>query len=141
MDGKEVIFSNIKLIVPDEDTPWELSRNKKTQYKDCQFSVFYDDDGQKEYYSGVKVFERKVNNVSKYSEPSIRNEGTSQSTQLKLVYADFKGKKIEEVSNHEFWAFLSSKPKAILKIREYEFTDPDTNITTITKKNMVEKFI
>jgi len=141
MDGKEVTVSKIELKIPSEDTPWELSKSKTTKYKKCIFSVFYDDEGQKEYYSGIKVFERKVNNVSKYSDPAIQNGGTTQVSQLKQTYAEFKGKKVEEVSLHEFFAFLNSKPRAVLKLKDFEFFDEKTNKKVITKKNIIDKFM
>lgn len=140
MDGKTVVIDKIEMVVPSIDTPWKISKSGKVKYKTCIFSVFYDTDGQKEYYSGVKVFERKEG-PKPYSEPTIQNHGTTQISQLKDVYAEFKGKTVEEVSLHEFYAFLNSKPKAVLEVREFKFYDDKTKQEVITKKNIIAKFV
>jgi hypothetical protein len=135
LDGKEVIIEDAKLLLPKPESAWDLSRDKKNRLKGCQFILFYDKDGQREYYSGVKVFPRDVNGVEKYSEPSIQNSDTTQAGALKMVYAKYKGKKVSEVSLNEFFAFLKSKPKALIQYKPFEY-DKKT-----TMKNIVVKFL
>lgn len=135
LDGKEVEITKVELVLPPADAPWKLSKNGKVKFKSCIFALYYDSEGQKEYYSGVKVFERVQNGVAKYSDPTIQNNATTQASHLKKTYADFKSKTSEEVSLHEFLSFLNSKPKAVIKGKEFEYEG------NIAKKNIVEKFI
>ena len=135
LDGKEVVITDVKVILPKPESEWQLSKNKKVKYKSCQFILFYDNDGQREYYSGMKVFEREEKGVKKYSEPVIQNNGKNQASSLKTVYAEYKGKKPEEISMYEFLSFLKSKPKAMIKSKEFEYDGK------ITNKNIVVKFL
>lgn len=135
LNGKTVTITDVKLILPPPEKEWELTKDKQKRYKSCQFILFYDDKGQREYYSGVKVFERKINGVSKYSDPTIHNNGKTQASALKKVYAEFKDKPIETVSLKELGSFLASKPKALVESKEFEFNDAKT------KKNIVVKFL
>jgi len=79
----------------------------------------------------MRVFERNGN----YSDPVIQNDGKTQASNLKNVYAQYKGKKSEEVSMYEFLNFLASKPKALIEAKEFEYDEK------ITKKNIVVKFL
>jgi len=133
LDGKTVVISDAKIILPKEETEWNLSRNKKCKYKQCKFIMFYDNEGQREYYSGIKMFERMVDGKSKLSEPNIQNDGKTQATMLKQVYAKYKGKKTEEVSMHEFLSFLKSKPKARLESKPFEYDEKITNKNTVVE--------
>ncbi len=135
LDGKEIEISKVEVVLPAVDTPWKLSKNGKVKYKNCIFALFYDNEGQKEYYSGLKVFDRTRDGVQKYSDPTIQNGATTQASQLKKTYSDFKGKTSEEVSMHELLSFLSSKPKAQIKGKDFEYEG------NVTRKNIVEKFI
>jgi len=135
LDGKTVTITDVKVLLPKPESEWQLSKNKKVKYKPCQFILFYDNDGQREYYSGMKVFEREEKGVKKYSDPVIQNNGKNQASSLKTVYAKFKGKKPEEISMHEFLSFLKSKPKAKITGTEFEYDE------TITKKNIVTEFV
>jgi hypothetical protein len=135
LDGKEVVITDVKVILPKPESEWQLSKNGKVKYKTCQFILFYDNDGQREYYSGMKVFEREENGVKKYSEPVIQNNGKNQASMLKTVYAKYKEKKPEEISMYEFLSFLQSKPKALIESQEFEYDDRKTN------KNIVVKFL
>jgi len=135
MDGKEVIIQDMKVLLPKPESEWDLSKDKKNRTKPCQFILYYDNDGQREYYSGTKVFPRDVNGVEKYSAPSIQNSDSTQAGALKIVYAKYKGKRVEDVSLNEFYAFLKSKPKAIVKSTPFEYEKK------ITMKNIVVKFL
>lgn len=139
LDGKEVVITDIKLILPKPESPWKQSKKGTSEYKPCQFIVFYDNDGQREYYSGVTVFPRDVKGQKLYSDPSINNKAKNQATQLKKVYAEYKGKKPEEISLHEFFNFLASKPKALIKSVEFKFDDDGKEV--VANKNMVVKFL
>jgi len=132
LDDKEVVIPEMKVILPKPESEWETTKNKKFKYKSCQFILFYDNDGQREYYSGMKVFQR---NDGKYSDPVIQNNADTQASKLKKVYADYKGKKSEEVSMYEFLSFLKSKPKALIKKEIVEYEKKKYN------KNFVCKFL
>lgn len=140
LDGKEVTITDVKLILPKPESPWKLSKKQTTEYKDCMFILFYDNEGQREYYSGVKVFPRVVKGQKLYSDPNINNKAKNQATQLKKVYAEYKGKKPEEISLHEFFNFLASKPKALIKSVETKFDDDDGK-EIVAHKNIVSKFL
>jgi len=136
MDGQETIIKDMKLIIPDKNKPWTPSKSGTTKYKYCQFKLFYDN-GQQEYVSGVRVFPREVNGKEMYSEPSITKDRVSQASNLMGLYADFKGKDINEVSLKEFLSYLASSPKVVIK--GVTTTNPTTN-EQITK-NLVGKFL
>ena len=135
LDGKEVIITDVKILLPKPESPWKESRQKTTKYKECQFILYYDDQGQREWYSGVRVFPRLVNGKEMYSDPTIQNNGKTQASKLKSTYAKFKGKKPEEVSLKEFLSFLASKPKAKITGTEFEYEE------RTTKKNIVTDFL
>lgn len=135
LDGKTVEISKMEIVLPPPDSPWKLSKNGKVKYKNCIFAVYYDNEGQKEYYSGVKVFDRTKDGKVQYSDPTIQNGASTQASQLKKVYAEYKGKTSEEVSMYEFLSFLSSKPKALIKGKDFEYEGE------VTRKNIIEKFL
>jgi len=136
LDKKTITITDVKVILPKPEREWDHAKsNKQIRYKPCQFILFYNDDGQREYYSGMKVFPRTVNGVEKYSEPVIQNNGKNQASILKSVYAKYKNKKPEEISMYEFLSFLKSKPKAYIESKEFEYDDD------ITHKNIVTKFL
>jgi len=139
MDGKIVTITNITLDIPSVDSEWEFSKDKKTKMKSCIFKVFYDNDGQFEYYSGLKVFDNTTKEgVFKYSEPSLQEDEKFKDTQarlLKKACAAFLNKKISQVSMNDFYKFLLSKPKAKLVSMPFEYDNE------ITNKNMVAEFI
>lgn len=135
LDGQIVTISDAKIILPSPEREWELSKNKQTRYKSCQFKVYYDDEGQFEYYSGVRVFPVKNIKGEQYSQPSIYNKAKTQAANLKKTYAEHVGKEVENVSMYEFLNFLKSKPKAKIVNKEFEYDDKVAN------KNIIEKFI
>jgi hypothetical protein len=135
LDGKEVVIEDMKVLLPKPESEWDLSKDKKNRTKPCQFILYYDKDGQREYYSGTKVFPRDVKGVEKYSEPSIQNSDSTQAGALKMVYAKYKGKRVEDVSLNEFYAFLKSKPRAIIKSTPFDYEKK------ITMKNIVVTFL
>ena len=135
LDGKTVTITDAKLILPKPETEWSLSKNKKVKYKPCMFVLYYDNDGQREYYSGVKVFQREEKGLIKYSDPIIHNEAENQATELKKVYSKFKGKTPEEVSMREFLMYLKTKPKAVIQSKTFKYDGKETN------KNIVVKFV
>ncbi len=134
LDGKTVIITDAKIILPKPDSPWELSKDKKTRYKSCQFKVYYDEEGQFEYYSGVRVFPVETPQGEKYSIPSIYNKSKTQAATLKKVYAKYKNKDVEKISMHEFLSFLKSKPNGKIKHTPFEYDDK------VTHKNIVVEF-
>jgi len=133
LDGQIVTIKEAKIILPPADRPWQKTRDGSKDVKSCTFKLFYDIDGQQEFYSGVRVFNRD----GKYSHPTIMNDGKNQASALKVAYAKFKGKTANEVSMKEFMSFLNSQPKA--KIKATEVTNPSTN--QVVKKNLVEEFV
>jgi len=137
LDGKTVTIQKADIILPPPEKEWEWSKQKTSQYKPCMFVVKYDD-GQQEYYSGVRVFRRKdKNNNDKYSHPQIQNNAKTQASKLKTTYAEYKGVKPEEITLKQFMSFLNSKPKAVIKSEGVE--NPETE--KITYKNFVSEFV
>ena len=136
MDGQETVVKDVKVILPGANRPWITSRSGTTKYKYCTFKLFYDN-GQQEFYSGMRVFPREVNGQEKYSDPSVTKDGGNQASALMKLYSDYKGKDINEVSLKEFLSYLKSQPK--VQIKGVEVTNPTTN-EKITK-NLVGKFI
>lgn len=134
LNGKTVVVEKVSLKLPPTDKPWENSRAGTSQYKYCTFKLFYSEEQQQEFYSGVRVFK---GDDGKYSHPSIMKDRKNQASALLGAYADFKGKDINEISLKEFLAFLNSKPKAVIK--GVTVTNPRTN-EEVTK-NIVEKFV
>jgi hypothetical protein len=135
LDGQTVTIVDAKIILPSPESEWELSKNKKVRYKNCQFILYYDKESQREYYSGMKVFERIVDGNVRYSDPVIHNKASNQASLLKQAYATFKGKKPEEISMNEFLAFLMTKPKAKIEYKEFEYDNK------FYHKNIVKEFV
>jgi hypothetical protein len=133
LDGQTVTIKKADIILPPMGRSWEKSRDGKTEYKTCTFVLFYDKEGQQEFYSGVRVFNRD----GKYSHPTIMRDRQNQSSRLLGLYADFKKKEIQEVSLREFMSFLNSTPKA--KIQIESVTNPHTKETI--NKNIVLEFV
>ena len=141
MDGKEVTIREAEIILPPMDRPWEKTKAGDKLFKYCTFKLYYDFEGQQEFLSGVRVFQReaeeKGEKIMKYSHPTITKDRNNQASNLFGLYADFKKKDINECSLKEFLAFLNGKPKA--KIIAHEVTNPTNNKTII--KNMVGEFV
>ena len=137
MDNSEVTIEKADIVLPPKDREWLKSRDGKTEYKYCTFTLYYSKDAQQEFYSGVRVFKRDVNGEVKYSHPSMMRDRKNQASKLLGVYADYKKKDINEVSLKEFMAFLNSKPKARIKVDVVK--NPQTNEEI--RKNMVSEFI
>ena len=134
LNGKELTLLKAEIKLPDKSAPWDLSKAGTSQYKSCQFSLFYDHEGQQEYLSGMRVFKRDDNG---YSHPSITRDRNNQASKLFGLYADYKKKHINEVSLYDFMTFLNSKPK--VRIVTEDFNNPQTNKSV--KKNMIGAFI
>lgn len=138
LDGKTVTIKKAELILPSPEKEWQWTKKKTAEYKPCMFILHYEN-GQREYYSGVKVFKRKDSNTGKelYSHPQIQNNAENQASKLKSTYAEYKGVRAEEISLKQFLSFLNSKPKAL--IEGVEFENPETGEKTT--KNIVKKFV
>lgn len=138
LNGKTVTINKAEIILPPQSRPWEKSRKGDVEYKSCTFVLHYDIGLQQEFYSGIRVFKR---DEDKYSHPTIMKdlskENINQATRLLKSYAEFKEKDIQEVTLKEFLSFLNSKPKGIIKTKEFE--NP-TNEKVVVK-NIVNKFI
>lgn len=134
LDGEIVTIKKSEIILPPLDKKWELTKSGDKEFKYCTFVLFYDRDGQQEFYSGVRVFKR---DEEKYSHPTITRDRKNQASKLMGLYADYKGKDIAEVSLKEFMFFLNSQPK--VKIAAEEVDNPSTNETI--KKNFVGEFV
>lgn len=133
LDGQTVTINKAEIILPHIGRSWEKSRDGKTEYKTCTFVLHYDKEGQQEFYSGVRVFNRD----GKYSHPTIMRDRQNQSSKLLGAYADYKKKDINDVSLKEFMTFLNSKVKAT--IRAEVVNNPQTK-ESITK-NIVVDFV
>lgn len=133
LDGKMVTIKKADIILPPASKPWEKTRAGDKEYKYCSFILYYDIEGQQEFYAGIRTFNRD----GKYSHPSITRDRKNQSSKLLGLYADFKKKDINEVSMHEFMNFLNSKPK--VRIKTEDVINPATGETI--KKNFVGEFL
>ena len=133
MSGKTVTIKVAKIILPPLSRPWEKTKAGDKEFKYCTFTLHYDFEGQQEFYSGVRIFNRD----GKYSHPTITKDRNNQASKLVGLYADFKKKDINEVSLKEFMNFLNSKPQAKIKIEEV--INPTNNKTV--KKNCVSEFV
>jgi len=133
LNGKEVIIKKADIVLPPKDKAWEKTKAGDKEFKYCTFVLTYDVDGQQEFYSGVRVFNRD----GKYSHPTITRDRKNQASKLLGLYADFKKKDINEVNLREFMGFLNSQPK--IKIKSEEVTNPQTEEKV--KKNFVGSFI
>ena len=138
MDGKEVVIKSAEIILPPKEREWTVPKKEgsNARYKSCSFYLNYDFEGQREYFSGVKVF--KTANGG-YSHPTISKSGPrpSQATSLMTLYAEYKEKDLNDVNLKEFMAFLNSQPK--VQIKTHEVQNPDTG--ELVKKNLVGKFL
>ena len=134
LNGKEVILKKADIVLPPADRAWEKTKAGDKDFKYCTFVLYYDEEGQQEFYSGVRVFRR---DGEKYSHPTITRDRKNQASGLLGLYADFKEKDINEVSLKEFMGYLNSKPK--VKIATKDVTNPTTNQTI--KKNFVGGFV
>lgn len=139
LNGKTITILKAEIILPPVDTEWEKPRTpgSKNVYKYCTFKLYYDFEGQAEFYSGVRVFKKEVDGKIKYSHPTIMNDKKNQASRLKGIYADFKKKDINEVSLKEFMSFLNSKPKAVIKTEDV--SNPKNGQTI--KKNLIGNFV
>jgi len=133
LDGKEVTINKADIILPSMSRPWEKTKAGDKEFKYCTFSLYYDVNGQQEFYSGVRVFNRD----GKYSHPTLTRDRKNQASKLLGLYADYKKKDINEVSLKEFMAFLNSKPKVVIKAESTE--NPENG--NIVKKNFVGNFV
>lgn len=134
LDGKEVTIKKADIVLPSQDRPWDKTKAGDKEYKYCTFTLTYDQEGQQEFYSGVRVFKR---DGDKYSHPTLTRDRKNQASKLLGLYADYKKKDINEVNLREFMGFLNSQPK--VKIVVEEVTNPKTNEKI--RKNLVGKFL
>ena len=137
LDGQTVTIKKADIILPPREREWSKTRAGDKEFKFCSFILYYDVDGQQEFYNGIRVFKREEGGVDKYSHPTITRDRKSQASALLGAYADYKGKDINEVSLREFLSFLNSTPKAIIEAKG--FKNPTTEEEVI--KNMVGSFV
>lgn len=133
LDGQTVVLKKADIVLPPMSRPWSKTRAGDKEFKYCSFTLLYDVNGQQEFYSGVRVF----NKDGKYSHPTLTRDRKNQASKLLGIYADYKKKDINEVSLKEFMAFLNSKPKVVIKGESTE--NPETG--DFIKKNMVGNFV
>ena len=134
LNGKTVTIKKADIVLPPKNRDWVKSRSGTSEYKYCTFVLYYDVEGQQEFYSGVRVFRR---DDEMYSHPTIMRDRKNQASKLLGIYADHKKKDINEVSLREFMGFLNGQPKAVIKTED--IMNPTTNETI--KKNFVESFV
>ncbi len=137
LNGREVTIKKADIVLPPSNREWVRSKAGTSEYKYCTFALHYDVEGQQEFYSGVRVFKREENGEAKYSHPTLTRDRNNQASKLLGIYADFKGKDINEVSMREFMGFLNSAPKCLIKTESV--LNPSNNETV--HKNVVDKFI
>jgi len=134
LDGQELTLLKAEIILPPADRPWEKTKAGDKEFKYCSFIMHYDAEGQREFYSGVRVFKR---DGEKYSHPTMTRDRKNQASHLLGLYADYKKKDINECSLKEFMSYLNSQPKVVIKV--VEVTNPTNN--NVIKKNMIGNFI
>lgn len=134
LNGQEVTIKKADIILPPAERKWELTKGGDKEFKYCTFILYYDVDGQQEFHSGVRVFKR---DGDKYSHPTVTRDRNNQASRLLGLYADYKGKDINEVSLREFMGFLNSQPKVIISSEDVK--NPQTG--DVIKKNFVGKFV
>jgi len=49
MDGKEVVITEVEVILPKPESEWLWTKKKTAKFKPCMFVLHYDNDGQREY--------------------------------------------------------------------------------------------
>jgi hypothetical protein len=133
LNGKTVTIKKAEIILPPLDRKWELTKGGDKEFKYCSFILYYDVDGQQEFYSGMRVFKRE----NGYSHPTITRDRKNQSSRLLGIYADYKQKDINEIALKEFLGFLNSHPKAIIKTEEV--SNPETH--DVIRKNFIGSFV
>lgn len=137
LSGQIVTITKADIILPPTSRPWELTKAGDKQFKYCSFTLGYNNEGQSENYSGVRVFKKEENGIDKYSHPTATRDRKNQASKLLGLYADYKKKDINEISLHEFLSFLHTQPKA--KIMKMSVTNPETG--AIIEKNIIQEFV
>ncbi len=140
MEGQIVTLSKIELYIPGGDwiTHKPNAKGICNKSKKVSLSVFYNEEGQKEFYSGLKIFQ---NADPKKERPTFNPNVESQVRNLFQAYARFTKTSLTERNLKSFWDFLKSKPKAVLEVREFSFYNNETKQTITSKKNMVKEFV
>ena len=133
LNGETVTLNKADILLPPKDREWSKTRDSKIDVKYCTFVLHYDREGQQEFLSGVRVFNRD----GSYSHPTITKDRKNQASKLMGVYADYKKKDLNEVNLREFLAFLNSKPKAVIEGQEFKNPKNEEMVT----KNMIKKFV
>jgi len=132
LDGQTVTIEKATIKMPASDATEKKSMDGKFAYKDCEFVVHYDTKNKdRERYSGLKIWKQD----NGWSKPVIGLKGKNQATTLVKTYAAFKKKDPKEVSMKEFFSFLNSKPKAVLKYETITYGDKEY------QKNMIVSFV
>jgi len=137
LNGKTAVIKKADIILPPMEQKWDLTKAGDKEFKYCKFVLYYDIDGQQEFFSGIRVFKRMENDKALYSHPTITRDRKSQASNLFGLYADFKKKDIKEISLREFMGFLNSQPKVVIVSEEVE--NPITG--EIINKNFVKEFV
>jgi len=136
LDGQVLTLQKVDLILPPINTKWDLTKSGDKEFKYVSFIMYYEN-GQQEFYSGVRTFKRVEGGVVKYSHPTITRDRMNQASKLLGIYADYKKKDINEISLREFLAFLNSAPK--VKIKCDEVKNPQTKEVVV--KNFIGEFV
>jgi len=142
LDGQVVTVKLAQIRKPRDDQEWIKARKSDVYYKPYRFVVYFDTpNNDREYYSGVYGFKNSDGSISL---PTINvKKNKTQAAQLFNVYKRYimKTQKLtdEEFAQNyglrQFMAFLNSKPKARIEVREIEFDDK------IIKKNFIVEFV
>lgn len=133
LDGQVVVLKNVRLLGASKNDPIEVGLSKKSRYKKCGFTVYYDTpNDDREILNGVIQFLRDDGTLS---EPTIYIGGKNQSAILFKKVASKLNKKPEELSMKEFIQFLKTKPKVKLVGTDFEWQEK------ITRKNIIGEFV
>lgn len=135
LDGQIVPITDAEMYVETEGE-FKKSLNGETEYKPTQFVVMFGNEGQGEYYSGVRNFKNRDGKLNPI--PNIYPEGTSQASELLKKYAEFKGVAPTMIRISEFMKDLKSG-QLMVEIETKDVKNPTTG--TSIKKNFVKRFV
>jgi len=136
LNGKVVKIIKAEIYEPSMNKPLLKTREGDGEYQNCTFKVYYDNEGQVEFYSGIKAFWSPEKR--KFGSPSIYKEGTNQAAKLFQAFCKFKGNDPHELNLKELMDGLKS---GLLygKIESQEFKSPDGSKAPM--KNIIVEFV
>lgn len=141
LDGKEDVISSF--VVSPGDPTEAFPEGKIHRKVDCKLTYeSANEDGiqNHEYISGVLEFKQRDGTIS--TPKFWYSGGQNQACKLWESVAEHKGIEPEEMSPRDFYVFLNSKPKIVIKKIEVENWNPEKQRKDgVVYKNMPGKFM